>query len=404
MDYAPTTPLFDDLPVEDAPVTPMRPEPTLVRLGERLPKGVRLGTSSWNFPGWRGIVYAPSSGTRRMASEGLAAYAEHPLFRTVGIDRNFYRPLSAAEFARFGAQVPDDFSFLIKAPRLVTDPFLRHEGGRIAGVNPNFLDVRLTRDRFLNLVESGLGDKAGPLVFEISPWPRGALRKAGLVPEVVENIGRFFEALAETAVRPQVMAAEFRNPELLTPRMMRTLRRVGVRPVLGLHPSMPDVRRQISALRWYETEAGREETVGLSDDWRFSGPLIVRWSLAQNQFFEQARREWSPFDKIVSPDPATRTLLAALIVRAARSGQPVWAVANNKAEGCAPLTMRAMAESIVNLWASAEARETRAQLEEEARLRREAGRDSSCDPSGGPASEPILEAADAADAADLTKR
>lgn len=371
MDLNPTTPLFDDLPVEDAPVAPMHADAALVRLGEKLPKGVRLGTSSWNFPGWRGIVYSPSSGSRRMAAEGLAAYAAHPIFRTVGIDRNFYRPLSATEFARFGAQVPDDFSFLVKAPWLVTDPFLRHEGGRVAGVNADFLNPKLAFERFLKPVEQGLGDKTGALVFEISPWPRGALRKAGLVPEVVERIGAFFEALAEKAVVARVLAAEFRNPELLTPRMMRTLKRVGVRPVLGVHPSMPDVRRQISALRWYETETPEDAAAAAVDDWRFSGPLVIRWSLAQNQFFERARREWTPFNRIVSADPATRTLLASLIVRAARSGQPVWAVANNKAEGCAPLTMRAMAESVVNLWAAAEEREARAALEAEARARRE---------------------------------
>lgn len=371
MDLNPTTPLFDDLPVEDAPVVPMHADAALVRLGEKLPKGVRLGTSSWNFPGWRGIVYSPSSGSRRMAAEGLAAYAAHPIFRTVGIDRNFYRPLSATEFARFGAQVPDDFSFLVKAPRLVTDPFLRHEGGRVAGVNADFLNPKLAFERFLKPVEQGLGDKTGALVFEISPWPRGALRKAGLVPEVVERIGAFFEALAEKAVVARVLAAELRNPELLTPRMMRTLKRVGVRPVLGVHPSMPDVRRQISALRWYETETPEDAAAAAVDDWRFSGPLVIRWSLAQNQFFERARREWTPFNRIVSADPATRTLLASLIVRAARSGQPVWAVANNKAEGCAPLTMRAMAESVVNLWAAAEEREARAALEAEARARRE---------------------------------
>lgn len=371
MDLNPTTPLFDDLPVEDAPVAPMHADAALVRLGEKLPKGVRLGTSSWNFPGWRGIVYSTSSGSRRMAAEGLAAYAAHPIFRTVGIDRNFYRALSATEFARFGAQVPDDFSFLVKAPRLVTDPFLRHEGGRVAGVNADFLNPKLAFERFLKPVEQGLGDKTGALVFEISPWPRGALRKAGLVPEVVERIGAFFEALAEKAVVARVLAAEFRNPELLTPRMMRTLKRVGVRPVLGVHPSMPDVRRQISALRWYETETPEDAAAAAVDDWRFSGPLVIRWSLAQNQFFERARREWTPFNRIVSADPATRTLLASLIVRAARSGQPVWAVANNKAEGCAPLTMRAMAESVVNLWAAAEEREARAALEAEARARRE---------------------------------
>lgn len=363
-------PLFDDSPSADAPVLPVRSDAELIRLGERLPKNVLLGTSSWNFPGWRGIVYAPESGVQRLAAEGLRAYSAYPIFRTVGLDRNFYRPLTTLEFARFGEQVPDDFRFLIKAPRMVTDPFRRYEGGRIAGPNLSFLDARIARERFLAPVEAGLGDKAGALVFEFSPWPRGVLRNAELLRTTVGRIGDFFKVLTEMDLKGRVLAAEFRNPELLTPRMMRTLKASGVRPVLGLHPSMPDVRRQISALRWYETES--EPVVNVPDVWGFSGALIIRWSLAANRFFDETRREWAPFDRTISADPATRTLLAALIVRAARSGVPVWMVANNKAEGCAPLTMRSIAQSVVNLWASAEEREAREHAEAQARRRRKA--------------------------------
>ena len=43
-------------------------------------------------------------------------------------------------------------------------------------------------------------------------------------------------------------------------------------------------------------------------------------------------------------DPATRALIASLIARAARSGVESYLVVNNKAEGCAPVTVRRIAE------------------------------------------------------------
>ena len=50
-------PLFDDSAPLYAPIVPMTPDAELRRLGERLPREIYLGSSSWNFPGWRGIVW-----------------------------------------------------------------------------------------------------------------------------------------------------------------------------------------------------------------------------------------------------------------------------------------------------------------------------------------------------------
>ena len=55
----------------------------------QLPPALRLGTASWAFPGWTGIVYAQRVGDQMLAGHGLAAYARHPLLRAVGIDRTF---------------------------------------------------------------------------------------------------------------------------------------------------------------------------------------------------------------------------------------------------------------------------------------------------------------------------
>src|SRR5688500_12614298 len=75
-------------------------------LAARLPEHVRLGTSSWTFPGWVGIVYPEKTGERELLDRGLELYTRYPLFRTVGIDRSYYRPLTVAELEQYRAQLP----------------------------------------------------------------------------------------------------------------------------------------------------------------------------------------------------------------------------------------------------------------------------------------------------------
>ena len=82
---------------------PQPPAPALATdeqraLAERLPPDLRLGTSSWSFPGWTGLVYAREATTELLAREGLPAYARHPFFRTVGVDRTFYGPVKVETF------------------------------------------------------------------------------------------------------------------------------------------------------------------------------------------------------------------------------------------------------------------------------------------------------------------
>ena len=150
-----------------------------------LPATIRLGTSSWSFPGWTGIVYAPRDGRQeteqRLARGGLAAYARHPLFRTVSLDRTFYAPLPVDDYARYAAAVPGDFRFVVKAPAAVTDPFLR-SGGVVAGENPSFLDAALAATACIGPAVTGLGATLGAIVFQFPPLGRALM---GDVPRIV---------------------------------------------------------------------------------------------------------------------------------------------------------------------------------------------------------------------------
>ncbi|WP_337944920.1 DUF72 domain-containing protein, partial [Sutterella wadsworthensis] len=214
--------LFDDGPPAEAPIAPQPPDGALRDLAARLPRTMRLGTSTWNFPGWRGIIWSRGSGLTGLAENGLTAYSKNPLLRTVGLDRNFYRALTTAHFAHYAAQVPEDFRFIVKAPREVTDPYERDDRGRPTGTNPLFLNAHAAVDKFLGPARLGLGRKAGPLVFQFSPVPHPELRTLEARIKLFERITTFLAELRAPG-DGLLLAAEFRNYELFTPRMMKRL-------------------------------------------------------------------------------------------------------------------------------------------------------------------------------------
>lgn len=314
----------------------------LTRLGHRLPAGVYLGTSSWSFPGWQGIVYGSAYTEGQLARGGLAAYAQHPVLRTVSIDRGFYQPLDAGEYARYARQVPDAFRFVVKAPAQVTDAMIRGEHGAPDAPNPRFLDPALARDEFVGPALAGLGAKAGPLVFQLTPLPREMLRPPEALQAIVARIGEFIAALprAVDGIAP-IYAIEPRNPELLTPRFVRTLREAGARLTISVHARMPEAARQSTALR--AMDAMTDE----GDDWRMKGPLVVRWNLHAGLRYDEAKHRYAPFDRLLDADILTRGTLAHLVHVALKSGQPAFVIANNKAEGSAPLSCVELAKAVV---------------------------------------------------------
>ena len=295
-----------------------------------LPSDIRLGTSSWFFPGWRGLVYDGVHPQVALSRKGLAAYAKIPLLRTVSLDRTFYAPITTIEYARYAAQVPDHFSFVVKAPALVCDAVMRDEEGRGKVANPHFLDPAIAAREFVVPCLEGLGAKAGPLVFQVSPLPRGLVEEA---PLLIERLAAFFAALPRTLGKLQpVYALELRNAELLTPRLVRMLREQGVRYCVGLHDRMPEAERQDAALAALDGDV--------------PGDLVVRWNLHRGFLYQAAKQRYEPFDKLVDEDPETRQVLARMAARVFKAGRKVWITANNKAEGSAPLSLLKLAEEI----------------------------------------------------------
>lgn len=304
-------------------VGPAVPDAGLVELAAVLPPGLRLGTSSWSFPGWAGIVYDRPAKATDLSRDGLAAYARHPLLRCVCVDRTYYAPLDPSSFAEYAARVPNDFRFVVKAPAACTDPHLRDAKGKPVGPNPTFLDATWVSSRVIEPLVVGLGATAGPLVFQFPPVGR----------EIASAPGRFAEALWSffSALPPgPAFVVELRDSELLGAGYIEMLRRTRTGHVVNVHPRMP-------------SPSAQARIVGPMMD---TGPLVVRWMLRSGLGYEGARERYAPFDRLVDEDPATRDEIARLCRDRARAGGESFVVANNKAEGCAPLSLFRLAARI----------------------------------------------------------
>lgn len=257
-----------------------------------------------------------------MAREGLVEYARHPLFRTVGIDRGFYGPIPGADLSRYAEQLPPGFPCCAKAPEAVmaavrTNP--RGEPERRA--NPDFLNAERFVDEMVGPFLEVFREHTGPFILQMPPAPKA------LAPEparFAKDLDRFLGALPRARY-----AVELRDPALLTPEYRAVLSARGAAHVYNYVTAMPMPEEQASAVP--------------IDAAPFS---VIRLLLAPGTRYNDRREEFSPFDRIVAPDAEMRRQVAALARAGAALGRDVFVLVNNKAEGCSPLTIRALAEML----------------------------------------------------------
>lgn len=306
-----------------APVGPARVPKELAASATRLPHTLRLGTSSWSFPGWAGIVYDRPASETMLARHGLEAYARHPLLRTVGVDRTFYRPIPAEEFSAMAEAVPDDFRFVVKADRLLTSPIDPGEGA-LRGPNPAFLDPSRAIDEVIGPMVEGLGQKAGPLLFQFPPT---APNLVGGVGPFVERLHRFLDALPPGCQ----YAVELRTPAFLTDAYASVLDSTGTAHCFTVHPAMASLEEQLRVVRHYEQPL-----------------LLVRWMLHAGLKYEVAKDRYEPFDRIVDEDPDSLGRITVTVLDALIAERTAFVVVNNKAEGSAPLSVFRLAARIAD--------------------------------------------------------
>jgi uncharacterized protein YecE (DUF72 family) len=263
---------------------------------------------------------------KELARDGLAEYARHPLLTTVGIDRSFYAPVPEQDYARYASQLPPVFLCVSKAPHaIVAQVVPRPEGGNEP--NPDFLSL----PRFMDLLGRPLlgvfREHAGPVLLEIPPV--GVAQR--LEPR---DLCARLDAFLGAAPRALRFAIELRERVYLTPEYGEVLRARGAAHAYTYWRNMP-------------SPGAQARVVPVSN-----APFaVVRLSLKRGRDYEEEKARFAPFNRIVEPDPAMRAEVAEILGEAVAAGRPAFLLVNNKAEGSAPLTVRAIAERVAEAWA-----------------------------------------------------
>lgn len=280
----------------------------------RIPRRLRFGTSSWSFPGWAGIVYEGSPSEQTLARSGLAAYARHPLFRTVGVDRSHYAPLRDEDLAAYAAQLEGTedkgFEVVSKVWNEITTASSAH-----------FLDASVFLSEVLGPYERTFTKWAGPFVFQLTPIPRGVIDEH----QLARQLDVFLARLPSTFR----YAFELRNAELLGARWLDTLRAHGAAHVFNYWTAMPSLRTQLAAGK------------------HVSSFMVVRLMLPPFTRYDSKKQEFAPYSRLVAPQEEMREDVLH-ILRAAEEAdcEDAFVLVNNKAEGSSPLTVKELAKRV----------------------------------------------------------
>ena len=276
---------------------------------------LRIGTSSWNFDSWQGLVY---EGGSRLSY--LEQYAER--YDTVEIDRWFWSlfespqpllpdPRTAEEYAR---SVPEEFRFTVKVPNSITlTHHYRKDKSKPLRVNPHFFSPELFT-AFLISIEA-LRGRIGALIFQFEYLNRQKIASQG---EFESRLQTFFSEVE----CPYPCTVETRNQQYLNDRYFEFLRRNRLFPCFLQGYYMPDLRGILP---------GRESWFAAND------LAVIRLHGTDRPGME--KRTGKRWDRIVADKDEEIGEIIDAIGRLLRRGTDVYLNVNNHYEGSAPLTI-----------------------------------------------------------------
>ena len=135
---------------------------------------VLVGTSGYSYKEWKGPFYpkeVPAAGF-------LAYYAGH--FSTVEINNTFYRMPTSKLIEGWASEVPESFTFAVKAPQRITHHAKLEGTGDAVGAL--FRTVRV------------LGARLGPVLFQLPPFVRKDVpRLERFLAEIPDGVRVAFE-------------------------------------------------------------------------------------------------------------------------------------------------------------------------------------------------------------------
>ncbi|RMF59871.1 MAG: DUF72 domain-containing protein [Calditrichaeota bacterium] len=167
-----------------------------------------IGTCSWKYDSWAGLVYS-----RKKPDNYLKEYAHH--FNTVEIDQWFWSLFGVDKVSlprrevvmEYIQSVPDDFLFTIKVPNSITlTHFYRKNKNEPLKRNPYFLSPKLFQE-FLELL-TPMKDQIGMLMFQFEYLNKQKMRDQYEFHMALSEFFKKIESGYPYAIEP-------RNPQYL---------------------------------------------------------------------------------------------------------------------------------------------------------------------------------------------
>ena len=273
---------------------------------------LRIGTCSWKYDSWRGIIYSSKKNINY-----LEEYSTR--YNTVEIDQWFWslfddivRLPEESTVKDYYSSVPDDFKFTIKVPNSLT---LTHyyPSKNIKGLkeNSNFLNPDLFH-RFLKTLQP-MSSKIGALMFQFEYLNK---QKMNSQAEFLDRLEAFYEIID----KPYPCAFEIRNPNYLNNTYFDFIERNKSAHVLLQGYFMPPIK---DVYKKYQERIGN--------------PVIIRLHGPDRKKIEELTgKDWS---KIVLPKDEKLSILPSIIHYFSEKEVDVYVNVNNHFEGSAPLTI-----------------------------------------------------------------
>jgi uncharacterized protein YecE (DUF72 family) len=197
---------------------------------------IRVGIGGWSYAPWKGLFYP-----KGLKAAGELAYAASKL-TLIEINATFYRNQSAKSFARWRDETPEGFVFSVKASRFVSQQKKLDEAGE-------------SMERFFASGLAELGDKLGPIVWQLAPWKRFS-------PDKPEEIDGFLGLLPKKlGARPLRHVIDVRHESWKHADYVALARKHGVATVFtdsDEHPSFADRSADFVYARLMRTRAELE--------------------------------------------------------------------------------------------------------------------------------------------------
>jgi uncharacterized protein YecE (DUF72 family) len=293
-------------------------------------EGVFIGTSSWKYPGWRGMLYDDARyvwrgkfAESRFEKNCLTEYAE--VFKTVCVDAAYYAFPSEKYLVGLASQVPPDFQFAFKVTDEITlKKFsnLPRFGIRAGTPNEHFLDADAFERRFLKPCEA-IRPHVGLLMFEFSRFHSTDFEHGR---DFVAALDAFLAKLP----KGWPYGIELRNKHWLKPEYFECLARHRVAHVFNSWTDMPPIGEQM------ELDGSRPNP----------DLVAARFLLKPGRKYEEAVKAFEPYEQTKEINEVARKTGAALIKDGKKHPKrKTFIFVNNRLEGNALRTIEAMLEA-----------------------------------------------------------